>query len=76
MIGLRNGKEGGVGGLHLCVKACSSFWIAICYLNLLPQESFDHPKGSYVCDSWEDVFSRYEGLAEKLLADHLLKDNS
>ena len=25
------------------------------YPNLPPQESFDHPKGGYVCDSWEDV---------------------
>ena len=30
------------------------------YLNLPPQETFDHPKDGYVCDSWGDTFSSCE----------------
>ena len=46
------------------------------YPNLLPQESINHPKGGYVHDSWEDVFSNCEGLACKILVGHFLKDGS
>ena len=61
--------------LHLRVRACSSFWIAS-YPNLPPQESFDYSKGSYVRDSWEDVFLSCEGSAIKLLTNQLLRDGS
>ena len=44
------------------------------YPNLPSQESFDHPKGGYVSDSWDDVFLSCDGLVGKLLADHLLRD--
>ena len=45
--------------------------------NLPPQGSFDHPKGGYVRDSWEDMFLGYEGSTDKLLAaGHLLRDGS
>ena len=44
--------------------------------NLPPQESFDYPKGGYVRDSWEDVFSSCEGSAGKLLDAHFLRDGS
>ena len=46
------------------------------HLNLPPQGSFDHSKGGYVRGSLDDTFLSYEGSAEKLLADHLLKDDS
>ena len=45
-------------------------------MNLPPQESFDHPKGDYVRDSWENVCSSCKGSAGKLLDDHLLRDDS
>ena len=72
MIGCEMGRG---EELHLRVRVCSSFWIAK-YLNLPPQESFDHPKGGYVRDLWEDVFSSCEGSTGKLLAGHLLRDDS
>ena len=31
-------------------------------MNLPPQESFNHPKKGYVCDSWGDMFSSCDEL--------------
>ena len=63
------------GRCFICTSAIFHFELPG-YLNLPSQESFDHPKGSYVRDSWEDVFSSCEGLAGKLLVGHLLRDGS
>ena len=72
VIGLRNGKVGRLIFSSGPVLPLDNQVIP----NLLLQESFDHPKGGYVCDSWEDVFSICEGSAGKLLVVHLLGDGS
>ena len=61
--------------LHLRVRACSSFWIAKLF-EFSASRIVDHSKGVYAHDSWEDVFSSYNGSFRKLLAGHLLRDDS
>ena len=63
------------GGRFICTTTVFPFgWPS--HLNLPSQGSFDHPKGYYVRDSWEDVFSSCDGSAGKLLVGHLLRDGS
>ena len=63
------------GTLDLRVGTYSSFWITKLFESFASR-SFDHPKGDYIHDLWEDVFSSYEGSVGKLLAGHLLGDGS
>ena len=59
----------------MCVNRFS-FWIAKSSKSFTSRESFDHLKDGYLRDSWEDVFSTCDGSVEKLLTDHLLRDDS
>ena len=64
------------GGRFICASTVFPFGEPS-HPNLLSQGLFDHPKGGYVRDLWEDVFSSYEGSVGKLLAaGHLLRDGS
>ena len=58
---------GGGGGRFICMSGPVLPFGKPSDPNLPPQESFDYPKGGYVLDSWEDVFSSCEGSAGKLL---------
>ena len=72
MIGLRNGKR----GHFICTSGYVLPFKKPSYPNPPLQESFDHLKGGYVRDSWEDVFSSCKGSVGKLLVDHFLRDDS
>ena len=64
MNGFRNGREEDASFAHQP------------FFYLLPQGSFDHPKGGYVRRLWDDMFLSCERSAGKSLAGHLLRDGS
>ena len=71
------GGGGGGGGGERFIFVLVNFPFGLpSYPNLPLQESFDHPKGGYIHDSWEDFFSSCEGSSGKLLASHILRDDS